>query len=231
MRLNLPNSRNIIETILVLLLLLALFFALYDVLKVFFGVFTFALIFSVSFAGPYERLATAMGQRRKLAATLYAMVLILLIAMPVVYMVGAMGRHAKELMDMYNNIKTNGLPPLPAGVTALPVVGDPASSFWQHLKENPQETLMGYEHQIRQAIHHILTGSAGVLGTALQFIVGIIVSAILLAGGDKVLQPVRSTLQHLLGRRDGLALLGATTHAIKGVSIVVMGTALSLIHI
>ncbi len=38
------DSRSLIETILVLLLLLSLMLALYDVLKVFFGVLTFALI-------------------------------------------------------------------------------------------------------------------------------------------------------------------------------------------
>ena len=226
MRFTLPNnSRSIIETILVLLLLLALIFAVYDVLRVFFGVFTFALIFSVSFASPYERLAKALGKRRKLAATIYAVVLILLIAIPVVYMVGALGKYMKEVLNFYTEIKTHGLPPLPPEVTQLPVIGDSATSFWEHLRENPQEALMGYEHQIRAALHRILTGGAGVLGTALQFILGIIISAILLAGGEKVLRPLKVALGHLLGTRDGMALLDATNNAIRGVSIGVMGTA------
>lgn len=225
MRITLPNSRGIIETILVLLLLLALLFALYDVLKVFFGVFTFALIFSVSFAAPYERLVNVMGARRKLAAILYAVILIIIVALPVVYIVSAMGRHMKDILRFYADIQANGLPPLPAQVTQMPFVGDPVASFWQHLQENPREALMGYEHQIRHVLHRILTGGAGVLGTALQFVLGIIISAILLAGGGKVMKPIKTTLQHLLGRRDGLALLDATTHAIKGVSIGVMGTA------
>ncbi|MBO9153829.1 AI-2E family transporter [Chitinophaga sp. GCM10012297] len=225
MRLNLPNSRSIIETILVLLLLLALLFALYDVLKVFFGVFTFALIFSVSFATPYERLANAMGQRRKLASTLYAIVLIIIVALPVVYIVSAMGRHIKDVIQAYADIQTKGLPPLPETLTGLPFVGSGMEDFWKHLQENPQEALMGYETQIRLVLHRIVTGSAGVLGTALQFVLGIVISAILLAGGDKVMRPVKTTLQHLLGRRDGLLLLDAATHAIKGVSIGVMGTA------
>ncbi|RPD43280.1 AI-2E family transporter [Chitinophaga barathri] len=225
MRFTLPNSRGIIETILVLLLLLALLFALYDVLKVFFGVFTFALIFSVSFATPYERLAKAMGQRRKLASILYAVILVIIVALPVVYIVSAMGKHMKDIIQLYANIQTKGLPPLPAQITELPFVGAGVADFWQHLQENPQEALMGYERQIHQVLHRLIAGSAGVLGTALQFILGIIISAILLASGDKAMRPVKTTLQHLLGRRDGLALLNATTNAIKGVSIGVMGTA------
>jgi predicted PurR-regulated permease PerM len=59
----------------------------------------------------------------------------------------------------------------------------------------------------------------------LQFITGIFISAFFLAAGEKILGPIKSTMEHLLGKRDGLSLLGATTQAIKGVSIGVMGTA------
>ncbi|HLI92655.1 MAG TPA: hypothetical protein VKU83_03570, partial [Puia sp.] len=72
-----PNdSRSIIETVLVLLLLLLLMLALYDVLRVFFGVLTFALIFSVSFFGPYERLVRWLRNQRSLGAVIYSIVLI-----------------------------------------------------------------------------------------------------------------------------------------------------------
>ncbi|MET6999868.1 AI-2E family transporter [Chitinophaga defluvii] len=220
-----PVSRNIIETILVLLLLLALLFALYDVLKVFFGVFTFALIFYVSFQIPYERLVRLVNNKRKLAAVIYCVILIVIVALPFVYMIGAMGKHIKEVLAMITSVQEHGLPPLPEKIAALPYVGDSITAFWEHLQENPKETLAGYEHQLRETLHRILTGGAGILGAALQIILGIIISAFILTGGEKVFQPVKATLQHLLGRRDGLILLEATGHAIKGVSIGVMGTA------
>jgi len=220
-----PVSRNIIETILVVLLLLALIFALYDVLKVFFGVFTFALIFYVSFQIPYERLVRLMNNKRKLAAVIYSIVLIVIVALPFVYMIAAMGKHVKEILAMITEVQEHGLPPLPEKIAGLPYVGDTFTAFWAHLQENPKETLAGYEHQLRETLHRILTGGAGILGAALQIILGIIISAFILTGGEKVFQPVKTALQHLLGRRDGLTLLQATGHAIKGVSIGVMGTA------
>jgi predicted PurR-regulated permease PerM len=97
----LPNdSRSIIETILVLLLLLLLMLALYDVLRVFFGVLTFALIFSVSFFGPYERLVRALGNRRSLGALLYSILLIAIIALPVTYIVSEVRGHIREAIAL-----------------------------------------------------------------------------------------------------------------------------------
>ncbi len=222
---DLRSSRSLIETILVLLLLLALLLALYDVLKVFFGVFTFALIFYVSLEHPYERLAQLLGQRRKLAAVIYSIVLILLAALPFVYAIAAMGRHVKDIVRMAEDVRVNGLPALPASISGLPYIGEPILDFWQELQENPREALTGHQHQMNAVLHHIITGGAGILGAAVQVILGIVISAVLLTSGPKSLQPLKSTLQHLLGRRDGVSLLYATAHAIRGVSIGVMGTA------
>jgi predicted PurR-regulated permease PerM len=209
----------------VLLLLLALLAALYDVLKVFFGVFTFALIFYVSMQQPYEQLVRLLKQRRKLAAVIYSIIMILIVALPFIYVVTALGRHVKHLLQLVDDVRLHGLPDLSDRITGLPYIGEPVVSFWKQLQENPRETLTGYQHQMRVVVHHILAGGAGILGAALQVILGVIISAMLLVGGDKALQPLISTLQHLLGRRDGLSLVYATAHAIRGVSIGVMGTA------
>jgi predicted PurR-regulated permease PerM len=219
------SSRNIVEAILVVILLVSLMLALYDVLKVFFGVLTFALIFAVSFAWPYEWLARTLGNRRVLAAVIYAVVLIAIVAVPLIYLIKALQYHVKDAIAWMNDIRTNGLPPLPRWVGNLPLIGEEISSFWQQLQSSPRETIVSHAEPIKAAMRHVITSGAGVLGTALQFIAGIIISAFLLVSGEKSLQPVKSTTQHLLGKRDGLSLLKATAVAIKSVSIGVMGTA------
>lgn len=219
------DSRNVIETILVLLLLLALLFALYDVLKVFFGVLTFALIFSVSFARPYERLATRLKGRRKLAAVIYSLLLTSIIALPFIYIISAMSGHVSVVIQWLETVKTNGLPPLPDWVIKLPLVGTELHTFWLSLMNSPRETIHLHDEQIRMVLGHIINRGAGIFGVGLQFIAGIIISAFLLVGGESLLSPVKKTLSHLLGEKDGLALLETTGQAVKGVSIGVMGTA------
>lgn len=219
------SSRNIFETILILLLFLALLFALYDVLRVFFGVFTFALIFFASFKNLYTWLNRLLGHKPKLAALIYSVVLLAIVSLPFIFIFTALGKHIKELMHFISEVHAHGLPPLSEKITGLPLIGEPIASFWHELQENPKETIGGHEHQIKAVLHHLLTGGAGILGVTLQVILGIIISAFLLAGGDKMLAPLKSTLQHLLGKRDGLTLLDATYNAIRGVSIGVIGTA------
>lgn len=214
------------ETLLVLLLLLSLLYSLYEVLKVFFGVLTFALIFSVSFASPFERLAALLHNRRRLAALIYSIVLMGLLALPFIYIISTLRGHIKDSITWLNDMRTNGIPPLPAWVSNIPFAGEDISAFWQQLQQSPKATLAHHEEEIKMALRHILTSGAGILGTAMQFIAGIIISAFFLVSGEKMLHPIKLTVQHLLGRRDGLSLLRATTLAIKGVSIGVMGTAL-----
>ncbi len=219
------SSRNMVEAILVVILLVSLMLALYDVLKVFFGILTFALIFSVSFAVPFEWLARLLGGRRTLASIIYAVLLITIVALPLVFIISALRHHVKDAIFWMNNIRTNGLPPLPAWVTNLPLVGEDIATFWQQLQSSPRETIATHGEPIRMALRHVLTSGAGIVGTALQFVVGIIISAFFLVAGEKALAPIKSTMQHLLGKRDGLSLLKATSLAIKSVSIGVMGTA------
>jgi predicted PurR-regulated permease PerM len=222
----LPNdSRSIIETVLVLLLLLLLMLALYDVLRVFFGVLTFALIFSVSFHGPYERLVRLLRHKRSLGALLYSILLIAIIAIPVTFIVSEMRGHIREAIAWAGEVKTNGLPPLPKWIANLPLVGEDFRAFWQQLQDSPKDAVAHHSEQVRMILRHVLASGVGILSTALQVITGIIISAFFLAAGRKLLDPIRSTTEHLLGKKDGESLLAVVTQAIKGVSIGIMGTA------
>lgn len=219
------DSRSIIESVLVLLLLLCLMWALYDVLKVFFGVLTFALIFSVSFSRPFEWLVRRVGNRRGLAAFIYSILLIAVIALPVIFIVHTIRGHVRDVIGWLGDIKTNGIPPLPAWVAKVPFAGDEISSFWRELQDSPRDTIVHHEDQVKMALRQLLNSGIGIISTALQIIVGIVISAFFLAAGKKMLEPIESTTEHLLGKSDGLSLLAAITQAIKGVSIGIMGTA------
>jgi predicted PurR-regulated permease PerM len=220
-----PAPRDIIESILVLLLLLALMLALYDVLRVFFGVLTFALIFSVSFAGLYERLVKHLRNRRKLGAVIYSIVLVSIVAVPLVYIFSSFSRRIKDAIVLVNEIKDKGLPPLPAWISHLPLVGDELSSFWLQLQMSPKETFLVHSQQLKIILHHIVTSGVGILGATLQVVIGIFISAVFLVRRELLLSPVKSALKHLLGEKTGLSLLEATTIAIKSVSVGVMGAA------
>ena len=219
------SSRRVIETILVVLLLLSLMFATFEVLRAFFGVLTFALIFSVSFAKPFKHFVNLLGHRKKLAAIIYSILLIALVTFPFILIINAISNHIKEASAFISEVKLHGLPPLPTWIANLPLVGSEINTFWNNLPINPKATIAPHELQVKEALNHVITAGTGLLGATLQFVLGIIISAFFLAGGEKTLLPIKAALKHLLGARNGIELLEATGQAVKGVSIGVMGTA------
>jgi len=219
-----PINRDLIETILAVLLFIGLLYALYNVLQVFFGVLTFALVFTVSFAKPYSWLAQKLNQKRKLAGALYALLLILIIALPLTFLIASMSRHIKDLSGWIALAKTQGLPALPPSIVNLPFIGNNIAEFWEGLRQSPKETIHLHEHQLDLILHHLLTTGLGVIGVAFEFILGIIISAFMLERGDRLYLPIKDTIRHLAGEMQGDSLLEAINQAIKGVSIGVMGT-------
>jgi predicted PurR-regulated permease PerM len=219
------KSRGFIETALAFLLLLILLFDLYTVISVFFGVFTYAIIFSVSLAKLFERLVRLLNNKRKLAAFIYALLLIAVIALPFIYIISALSDYAAKAQQWITDAKTQGVPALPDWIAGLPFVGKKMADFWHQLQNNPATTIAAYEPQIKNILQRLISGGAGIVGAALEFIVGIIVSAILLSSGKKILQPIYAIMDKIVGENDGSALIDATGRAVKGVAVGVMGTA------
>ena len=63
------------------------------------------------------------------------------------------------------------------------------------------------------------------VGAVFELIFGIIISAILLAKGQKVLDPLYAIMRKLVSETEGPPLVDATGRAVKGVAVGVMGTA------
>jgi len=220
------NPRGTIETLLVVLFFLGLLYALFDVMKAFLGVFTFALIFAISFSRLFEKMVVLFRGKRKLAAIVYALLLIAIIAQPFVYLISSLSHHVKDISQFVTEVRKNGLPPLSPTISNMPVAGGAITDFYTQLQLEPKATLALHESKIKAVLQGIITKGAGVFGAAAEIILGIIISAFLLQGGSKMLAPVSGALKHILGKADADDLLNTTAMAIKGVAVGIMGTAL-----
>ena len=219
------TPRSTVETLLIALFFLGLLYALVDVMKAFVGILTFALIFSISFSGLFEKFVLLLKGRRKLAAFIYAFLLVAIIAQPFVYLIASLSHHVKDVVHMVNDVKQNGLPPLSPQISNMPVLGEPIAEFYSNLQAEPKATLAEHENQIKAVLHGIVTKGAGVFGAATEIILGIIISAFFLQSGAKMIAPIANALKHIFGKEDADALLNTCAMAIKGVSVGIMGTA------
>ena len=127
---NTDQRRNSVETALVVLLLLILLSTLYTVLSVFLGVFTYAIILAVAIHPLFEKLVRALGGRRKLAAFIYGLLLVAIVALPYIYLINELANYAQESIKYVTDAKEKGLPALPDWIAGLPVVGDKISTAW-----------------------------------------------------------------------------------------------------
>jgi len=220
---NTDQRRNVVETALVILLLLILLSALNTVLSIFFGVFTYAIILAVSFFPLFEKFAALLKNKRKLAAFIYALLLIGIVALPFIYLISELANFLQNSQTWIADAKANGLPPLPEWIAGLPVVGKNISKTWQELQNDPS-TIHLYEPKIRAVITRLLGGGLGVVGAGLELILGIIISAVFLNSGVKILNPIYAVMKRIVGEHDGPALVDASGKAVKGVAIGVMGT-------
>jgi predicted PurR-regulated permease PerM len=224
--LNRTDLRNVVRTAIALLLLFLLLFALYSVMSVFFGVFTFAIIFSVSFHGLFEKYRHLAGKFKKLPAIIYGILMVSIVAIPFIFLLNKLGDVIRISMDLFGQIKAGHVPELPGFIKNIPVLGDRATALWSQLEKDPVGTIGVYDEQIKNALQHLISGGTGLMGTGLELILGIIVSAIFLHYGKKAVEPADAFLSQLLGVNTADSILDASGKAIKGVAIGVMGTGL-----
>ena len=151
------------------------------------------------------------------------MLLIGIVALPFIYLISELANFLQDSQTWIADAKINGLPPLPEWIAGLPVVGKNISKTWQELQNDPS-TIHLYEPKLRAVITRLLGGGLGVVGAGLELILGIIISAVFLNSGVKILNPIYAVMKRIVGEHDGPALVDASGKAVKGVAIGVMGT-------
>ncbi len=221
------NPRNIVEIVLIVCLLIALLIALYDVLQLFFGVLMFALVFAISFESVYEWIVIKVKNNRVVAAFIYALLVIILITVPLGFLFKSITHNVKPVTEWVNNVKQNGLPPLPEAVSKTPLIGSGIVKLWSQYHDDPKQLISDHQQQVQKISQRALATGLSILQTMLEVIIGAIISALVLVRKRNINTAVRLPLDRIFGNRSSIVLLDAIAMAVRGVAIGVMGTALA----
>jgi predicted PurR-regulated permease PerM len=195
-------------------------------MSAFLGVFTYAIILSVSFHGLFEKYRHLAGKFKKLPAIIYGILMVSLIAIPFTFLLGKLGDVLRAILHTLSEMRDGNVPALPDFIKNIPVLGEKAVATWSQLEKDPVGTIGVYDEQIKFVLEKLISGGTGIMGAGLELILGIVVSAVLLHYGKSALRPVEAILAQLLGDRMAGSILDASGKAIKGVAIGVMGTGL-----
>ena len=206
----------------VLLLLVAWCFSIVQpfVIPIVWGV-----IIAVAEYPGYLKLRAWLGGRATTAATLVAVLGLLVLLVPAVMLSDTLvdGAHglAKGLQE-----GTLTVPPPPESVKGWPLVGESLSAFWAQASQNLAATAAKIAPQLKAAGGWLLSTAAGAGFGVLQFIIAIIIAGALLAHSESAGDFAQAVAVRLAGEKGeefaklSEAIVRSVTKGILGVALI-----------
>jgi len=181
------------------------------------------IILAVALSPLFSGLASLLGGRRKLAATLFILVGIGGLCVPTLLISESFFEGLKWMQTQQARDAIH-VPPPPAGVADWPVIGDRVYEVWTQASDNLEVTLRQFAPQVRALGSRLLATLAGFGGAFLVTIVAIVIAGVLLVNPDSSIQRARAIGARLGGER-GEAAVELAGRTIRSVAYGVIGVA------
>jgi predicted PurR-regulated permease PerM len=194
------------------------------ILRPFIAVAVWGLIISIAGYPGYCKLQKLFGGKRGLASTLFTVLLLTVLIVPIALLAQTLVDGFQSLAARLHN-ETLTIPPPPPNIATWPLLGKPLSDLWSLASNNLSAALQRLAPQLKAAASGLLLAAAGVGMGVLQFFVSIVVAGFLLANSSQCARVSRGLSIHLFGNKgpEFEALAGAT---IRSVTTGILGVAL-----
>lgn len=213
-----------VERVILLALLALLAFACLQIVRPFLGPMLWGCIIAVSTWPLYRRLAQRLGGRRKLAATVMAVGLLVVLVAPISLLVGSLAEGIAAVASLLRDLTTVHLPPPPTWLKGLPVVGGALEEQWRQAMVDLPASLEQLRPYIGTAAAWALSWGADLGVAAIQFVVAIVVAGILYVTGEAAVSVLRRFVARIGGTHH-LGLIDVAAQTIRGVAAGVIFTA------
>ena len=224
-----PRLENLVTTAALVLLVAGCFV----VLAPFLSALLWSVVLSFTTWGLYERLVDLFKQRRTLAALTMTLLLGTILVAPVVIVTAQLSDNVEKLMHAVKHVADTGIPPAPAWLDQLPMVGEYAKKYWSQLRAETtaptsggSETLAWLQQQAAPVSKWLLERGLAFGQALLQLTLSVFAAFYLYRDGIVVVARFRSAMERVAGARaHGLIDLAALT--VKGVVYGILGTAIA----
>ena len=195
------------------------------ILRPFLPLVAWGIVIAIAVYPAYRWLRSILGGRGKLAAVLFALLLLAILVVPVALLTEAMIEAIQTLTAQVKN-GTVGIPPPPDSVRTWPIIGTSLYSLWNTASTNLTGLLKSLAPQIKALVPGFLSASAAIGLTVLQFVLSILVAGALLANAAGCAAVTHSLASRLFGSRgpEFEDLAGSTirsvTNGILGVAVI-----------
>lgn len=198
--------------------------ACFLMLRPFLSLLAWGIIIAIAVYPGYQKLRLALRGRGVLSSVLITVLLLAVLVVPVVLLAGTLVGGIQTVAARFKN-GTQIIPPPPASVETWPVIGIPLKNAWSLASTNITTALRSFAPQIKALVPGLLSVSAAVSLTVLQFALSIVVAGILLANAKNAAGITRSLANRIFGDR-GSEFERLASSTIRSVTTGILGVAL-----
>lgn len=218
--------RDLSRTVLAVLFMAGLIGASFWVLRPFLGALTWATMIVVATWPLMLRVERTVGKRRWLAVTIMSLIPLVLLIVPLSAAIGTIVANVNTIAGWAKALGEFKVPPPPSWLSTLPFVGDYASQLWQQVATEGVEVLTAELAPYAGTLSRRFASEIGNFGVVfIQFLLTVLIAAILYAGGEHAAVWMRRFGARLAGAR-GEQMVVLSAQAIRGVALGVVVTAL-----
>jgi predicted PurR-regulated permease PerM len=219
-------QRDLTRTTLAILCLLLLIVGSLWVLRPFLGALVWAAMIVVATWPMLKGLEQRFGGRRAPAVAVMTLAMLLLLFLPLLLAIDIIAGHSDEFAALAHKLVAAGLPQPPEWVAGLPLVGGKLHALWAQLADAGSQALLERAEPYAAESGRWLLSKMGNVGVMLiQFLLIVVLSAVLYAGGEAAAAEVRRFGRRLAGDQGEKSVILAG-QAIRGVALGVCVTAL-----
>ena len=221
------NGRDITSIILAVLFIGGLIGTSLWILSPFLGPAIWATTLVVSTWPLMTAVQKWLWGRRSLAITLMTIVIFCLFIVPLGLAINAIVTHSEQIAGWVKALATFKIPPPPAWLISIPLIGGKAAEFWQRIADSGIEEFVVVAAPYAGGVIKWFVAKIGGFGLLfVQFLLTILFAVILYANGEKAAKGVRDFARRLAGHR-GESSVHLAGQSIRGVAMGVVLTALS----
>jgi len=220
------RSTDLVRTSFQLLALGALILSSFWIVRPFLVAATWATMIAVATWPLLLRVQAGLGGRRSLAVAMMTIVLLLVLLVPFYFGVSAIVQNARRIVDWSKSAATVTVPPPPAWVGAIPLVGSRLAARWQSVASASPEEISAHLAPFARGAVVWFVGQVGGLGVLLlQFLLTVVIAAILYSNGEVAAAGVDRFARRLAGAR-GEEAVHLAARAVRAVALGVVVTAI-----
>ena len=213
-----------VERVILLALLAALIMACLQIVRPFVGPMLWGAIITVSTWPLYRRLVERLGGRKKLAATIMSVGLVVILVVPVSLLVDSLAEGIAAVASLLFDLTGLQLPPPPEWIARLPVIGAELDKQWREAMVDLPASLEQLQPYIGTAASWGLAWSANLGVAVIQFLIAVIIAAILYVTGESAVSVLRRFVTRVGGVQH-LGLIDVAAQTIRGVAAGIIFTA------